>query len=587
MELTHSTSPTEISTRLYVPGWWVHAWEQFLSRQNTSDTTTPPGVESIIFPSLDIVQLNLVAMLCAQIQQQMLSGTWKSTDPITLLWSDAKKLISSTDTTSISKLSIAMEQLGGLRLGVHVDGQSTHQVVPLFQSESWSKNLDDPNDMALTLIANSQTLELLIGYTDGHLDFLRGIKNKPRTAEILADKPPLVLWKPVWLELPLAEQAVYLRLEKAMQWDMTWLQLDGVFGAPVEQMFENVRMPKRGANSGSVLMERLRVCGRLGRKLVSHGVMAREPQANFFAVSNSPINPTMSGPSLVWQASTERLLSAEENAHFGRAAQTMLNQSVNNSITELLQIFCSGTDFSGRIHELQKIWNELKKTPGGALRIGQTTLIQAHILFLEWSLRRLPGSAFPLPTEVLGHDLVKLCRFDGQPVDQFRRFCERALSTEDASRMIGDLPKISFAAMRRTEIEPILQKLQAATCIPNSANLADPVIRKPTLTMTQVSQPVVVEPVQKTLTTTPDSGQSALLRIAREELDKMMKVDLRSFSALKASYLKSLEEPQRQLMNDVERRMKPHLFDQQLKQRLVRYMVEHPSAWKSTSQILQ
>jgi hypothetical protein len=85
----------------------------------------------------------------------------------------------------------------------------------------------------------------------------------------------------------------------------------------------------------------------------------------------------------------------------------------------------------------------------------------------------------------------------------------------------------------------------------------------------------------------PDAGQSALLRIAREELEKMMKADVRSFSALKESYLKSLEEPQRQLMCDVERRMKPQLFDQQLKQRLVRFMVEHPAAWKSTSQILQ
>lgn len=587
----NQTSPQPaISTRLYVPGWWVHAWEQALVRQSQADGPQAPGLDAIVLPSLDITQLNLVAVLCAQLQQQMLADSWIPTSALTLQWNDVKKLISSTDQMSIAKLSTALEQLGGLRLAVRDHITHSQNVAPLFLSEQWAQHGDDQNDVVLTLNVNEQTLECLIGYVDGHVDFLRKLNGFPCSADTIMKSPPLVLWKPVWLELALAEQAVYLRLEKSMQWDMTWLQLDGVFGAAIDELFEHIRLAKRASSTGSLLMERLRVCGRLGRKLVSHGVIAREPQSNFFAVSSTPqALPEAAGPSIVWQASAERLLSAEENAYFGRAAQAMFRHVVQPVAPALLQILAAGTDYSHRPKELLDLWLQLKNIPGGALRVGPTTLIQAQMLFLEWSLRKLPGSLTPLPAELFSHDLVALCRLDRQPIDQFRRFCERVFSTQEASRIITDNPGSCLVTSRGPEIQAILPKMRAILRSSSSFVQSVPEVKVASSTiLTSNTLPTAhSESGPKAPIPPPDSGQSALLRIAREELEKMMKADPRSFTALKDSYLKSLEEPQRVLMCDVERRMKPQLFDQQLKQRLVRFMVEHPAAWKSTSQILQ
>lgn len=585
----HTQSPTAISTRLYVPGWWVRAWEQALMRQSAAELgTQPPGLDATLLPSLDIAQLNFVAVLCAELQQQMLAETWQPGDALNLQWAEAKKLVSSTDAGSIAKLAVALEQLGGLRLATKNPLDASIGTVPLFTGERWSARPNESNDSILTLSANNQTLELLIGYVDGHVDLLRKIHGRPTTSDILADSPPLVLWKPVWLELALAEQAVYLRLEKSMQWDMSWLQLDGVFGATIEELFEHIRIAKRASANGSLLMERLRVFGRLGRKLISHGVLAREPQSNFFAVSTQGASSL--GPSIIWQASAERLLSAEENAYFGRAAQSMLTHIISPAIPSLLQILAAGTEFAERCKqsELLLLVQQLKKVPSGALRISANTLIQIQILFLEWSLRKLPGSIFPLPAELYAHDLVGLCRLDQQPVEQFRRFCERILSTQEASRILTDTPNACIASAAKSELDRVLPRLHAALrtaamTVPNS-DVVKPIsvpVQTVNLLPTTHAQATVKPAVVH------DPGQSTLLRIAREELEKMMKADFRSFSALKESYLKSLEEPQRQLMCDVERRMKPQLFDQQLKQRLVRFMVEHPAAWKSTSQILQ
>lgn len=578
-----------ISTRLYVPGWWVRAWEHALMRQNASELgTQPPGLDATLLPSLDIPQLNFVAVLCAELQQQMLAETWKPGDALCLHWAEAKKLVSSTDPGTIAKLAVALEQLGGLRLAAKNPVDASIKTIPLFPSERWNAKPDDSNDALLTLSANDQTLELLIGYVDGHIDLLRKIQGRPATADILAESAPLVLWKPVWLELALAEQAVYLRLEKSMQWDMSWLQLDGVFGATIDELFEHIRLAKRASATSSVLMERLRVFGRLGRKLVSHGVIAREPQSNFFAVSAQATSSK--GPSIIWQASSERLLSAEENAYFGRAAQSMFTHIISPAIPSLLQILSVGTEFADRSKQatLYVLIQQLKKVPSGALRIGPNTLIQIQILFLEWALRKLPGAIFPLPAELCTNDLVGLCRLDQQPVEQFRRFCERILATHEGSRILTEMPNACMASASKAELDRLLPRLQAAlrtSAPPTSAseNVKSGVVSaQNNALLPTVHTPTPVKPV-----VAQDAGQSALLRIAREELEKMMKADLRSFSALKESYLKSLEEPQRQLMSDVERRMKPQLFDQQLKQRLVRFMVEHPAAWKSTSQILQ
>ena len=76
-------------------------------------------------------------------------------------------------------------------------------------------------------------------------------------------------------------------------------------------------------------------------------------------------------------------------------------------------------------------------------------------------------------------------------------------------------------------------------------------------------------------------------KMAYEELERMMKSNTVGYRELQAAYVKSLDDSARQLMQDIQRRMQPQVFEHQLKERLVRFMVDHPSTWKSSSIAIQ
>jgi hypothetical protein len=72
-----------------------------------------------------------------------------------------------------------------------------------------------------------------------------------------------------------------------------------------------------------------------------------------------------------------------------------------------------------------------------------------------------------------------------------------------------------------------------------------------------------------------------MLKTAGEELAKICANEPERYAELKRAYLGSLDDAGRRLMLDVQRRIQPTMFEAQLRQRLVRYMVENPGAWRS------
>jgi hypothetical protein len=75
---------------------------------------------------------------------------------------------------------------------------------------------------------------------------------------------------------------------------------------------------------------------------------------------------------------------------------------------------------------------------------------------------------------------------------------------------------------------------------------------------------------------------SRMRRIAADELAKMRSSHPDRYKDLKRVYLESLDEVGRRLMVDVQRRMQPTMFEEHLRQRLVRFMVDNPGAWRSS-----
>ena len=72
-----------------------------------------------------------------------------------------------------------------------------------------------------------------------------------------------------------------------------------------------------------------------------------------------------------------------------------------------------------------------------------------------------------------------------------------------------------------------------------------------------------------------------MMKIAAEELQKIKKNHPEQYIELKKAYLDSLDEGGRKLIFDVQKRMQSHLFEEHLRQRILRFMVENPGAWRS------
>ena len=53
-----------------------------------------------------------------------------------------------------------------------------------------------------------------------------------------------------------------------------------------------------------------------------------------------------------------------------------------------------------------------------------------------------------------------------------------------------------------------------------------------------------------------------------------------SYLQLYKTYLTSLDPKSRQLIATIKEQLKPKAFEEQITQRLVSYMVEHPHSWK-------
>jgi hypothetical protein len=77
------------------------------------------------------------------------------------------------------------------------------------------------------------------------------------------------------------------------------------------------------------------------------------------------------------------------------------------------------------------------------------------------------------------------------------------------------------------------------------------------------------------------SPSSRMMKIAADELQKIKKNHPEQYAELKKAYLDSLDEGGRKLIFDVQKRMQSHLFEEHLRQRILRFMVENPGAWRS------
>jgi hypothetical protein len=581
------------SARTFVPGWWLHAFESSVTVSRESNKF---GVcAGSVLPSLDSHELGLLALLLGDIQRQIMTSE-NLESVVELGWTSALKHLSGVDTLSKERLGRVFDALPQIRFLVE-RGQNALVSTPLFNGESWSvSDAPDASERCLNLSLRPSefAMELLTGYVDGHLDFLRHVTEFGRLSSVNRGRSPLVLWTPVWLELTSAEQVVYARMEAAMQTNGAWLRLDGLVGLSLEGLTAGVKLPKKAAESGSLLMDRLRLVGKLGRRLVAHGVIQKDPSHGYMALDSRIQH---SPPALLWQASAERLRSHAEFEYFGLASSKILHGPVASNIKRICSVLAiiAGAEV-GFARVLERIWKSISVIPGCGLKVAPGVMLQAHLLFLEWMARAAATSIVPLPKKLRAHGVIGFCLASDEitAARRFREFVAALIRSEDLAPavekdMVGETPfSVAFgyqndevvnqcrkAAYQAEKTPPghlteLISSEKMTTELPNKLLAAMPVNR------ISVKQ-------EHDLPAKQDLAVQKLRRIAQDELEKMMRIAPDAYRDLKTKYISSLDNDTKALVMDVQRRLDSSDFDRHLKVRLVRYMIEQPSTWKSAA----
>lgn len=581
------------SARMFMPGWLIHAFEStFMGDCDLHVAATTTG---LLRPRFDAGELVFLSLLLGELQEQYLSGDSPSAS-IKLSFDVAKGHLSRFDQNHRERMLRVFESLCQLRFIVG-EKSSGFDAISMFSRETWSLKSGQSVADALTLDCNTHTGELLTGLFDVHSDLLRVLEGGRQLSHISCRLKPLVIWTPVWLELPLTEQLVYLRMETVMQTHGSWLRLDGLTGAPIEYLTKGIGTSKRysfnqAGDQQSGMLENLRIIGRLGRRLVSHGVIRKSPANGYMATECSL---TSGAPSLLWQASNERLKSKDEVDYLNFVAQGLFRRISASQMETLISVFAgvSGDQnvFGG---VLTRIWEAIGSSPGAAIHLAPGLICQLHLLFLEWIARSNKRSLLPLPKwarEANISDLVGAVSPENAS-RCFQDFCQY-FSEENRQRAafeqsLSDHP-ISIALIKNDQVKWFTQL--ASFTLPGVK-----ISKKPTdlggLETSEYSLKILSAESASNLekpSAPTDTGTNLTLdlqklqKLARQELEKMIYSSPSDYVALKRKYISSLDSETRSMVLNVERRLDSRDFDRQLRSRLVRFMVDNPTSWTSVN----
>lgn len=607
-----------IATHMLLPAWWVRAFEASLLSEHSGRGAVEQALSAQLAPALSPLEMGALAAVIGAMQEQILEGSFRS------LKLDMSRHVKEAGAGAGAKTRrFAYEKVAQLLTCMKVlepleRGPSGH---PLFSADHWTVSQPSGKDLTISLDPGKQGIELLLGLSDAHADLLSHIAHEQEAKIPLGSKPPLMLWKSLWLELMGTESLLYMRLERAMQWDFKWLQLDGTFGLSMSELYRGLEHD---------FAQQLRTLSRLGKRFQGHGFVAPVESDHYLAFSrDDDLEPT-----LVWQIGRERLASEALNAfrflaqrslvmhHFGsRFVGRDDVTSAERLIRILLRKDCGFED----IASAKKVWDGLLLTAYGAtkpadfpisienLEHTSSQMLSPVILFFELLLRSETeergdsSGPFPIPETLIHSPLGPL--FDSQnqnpPAERLQSFARILQDAPDLIEAFRTMPlaTLTSPASRsdRTVMmhleerskaspshegsgKPLLVVSKEGSEIPPKASQT-PLVSEHSAPLTSSGQsPLPKAALGKNASTqTPlgSSSTSRMLKIASDELQKIKKNHPDQYAALKKAYLDSLDEGGRKLIFDVQKRMQTHLFEEHLRQRLLRFMVEHPGAWRS------
>jgi hypothetical protein len=579
------------ATRTFVPGWWVEAFESAVMHRSEhhSDSESELLRQGAMPIRMDAHELALLALVLGDIQRQVFL-TESLKPQIELDVQSLQKMLPANDASSRDRLWTVIQTLVGLRFLTKDHGHDRLKVSYLFASESWSTSTKSGQGPKLCLELAARGSELLCGYIDGHLDWLYDLNGHGLLRPANFSRQPLVLWTPIWLELGLTEQVLYARMEQVMQNQSAWLRLDGLVGASLAGLTTGLKMTKKNPDAASWILDRLRLVVKLGRRLVAHGLLHKEPSTDYMALTEQGPGEA---PMLLWQASAERLRSRAEVEYFGLASSRILKGPITECAPRLIECFAQISQNASMNERLSSIWTSIVNAPGCGIHTAPGMMMQSHLLFMEWIARSVDTSLLPMNGVIATHPVTagldKVHAENAVRVfAEFTKVLQRSHELGHIAANSDQWPPFSLATTPlRQELRDLLkQKRDPLPSIPvRSEAPANPMgrskIEPPRVPLNRIPVNTESKIHEKT-----DQSIQKLRKIAQDELEKMIRQSPVDYAKLKQSFLSSLDSEKKSLVLDVQRRLDSKEFDRQLKPRIVRYMVEHPGAWTSASNTL-
>ena len=539
-----------------MPGWWVSAYEASVSEGVSGIDPFSLADMTGLSPALNSTELTGMGVLFSRMQQDILAGQGSSF----LHPHRHRKHNSLASKSKAFGFERVLQLLSSLKLLVGRQGEA-RETVRLFQDEKWLFEGEKP---VLELVFSSYGQKLLLGYGEAY-DEMNAAAYGVRVADLLGGTKPLALNQSVWLDLHGLEQVLFLRLEKAMQWQSSLVSLDGSFSLGIEGLFTRLETALARSKKRSLFEQKLLVLRTLGRKLVEHGVLEKAARDDYLALD------VMKGLQLIWKGRPSQVFSNDLAEYETLVASYFLQSMEHGSLKTSIRLMAGHLFDETLQSQVLGVWRELlAREPEAARSVlsrRRGVLLLAGSLFLEWMIRQMPGHALPLPGELKESELASYCHPSAAEAAPKRLLAFTSLLAKRADLLEEILthPKGSLAA-QASQMGPSREFLQGGVSRVKAASKA--------------KKAGVKKKVEGFA-----GGEKIEPRIAKKqaalELARLRDEEPSQYADLKEAYLKSLDANSKKIISEVRRRLNPKVFDDQIKHSLVKYMLENPSSWLS------
>lgn len=570
---------TGLETKFVMPSWWARAFEAVavlpLKISDPFDLSSQMG----LIPALSRPELDALGSLIHKIQIQLLSGMHK----ISIRVTDHVKSSPYTSLQQRFAFDRILQLISATHLAAYgVDGEATTR--PLFRGfridshhprQEWNIQFDvDPDNR-----------ELLFGYIDPYAELQRTCEKRERNLRYCSAFPPLKLWKPVWLELQGYDQTIFLRFEKAMQWEQKLLRLDGVVGDELAELFRDMKFSKKKSAvfTPSRFSQSLRILRRLGRRLIDHGILLESSPYDYCSLPDDT-----QGPILSWQLAPHYLADLAATDYEEAVASDFDRR---RDWTSLIGIIAGPQEIE-RWQNLGEFFQGWQGMSADSFRkstecvVDSSFLYSLRPLFLELMIRFEMSHPLSLFDELKDGSYRAIFSASDLNYDQkFEAFREELACTEDRQRELKRLFALSLSNLKNQNQPQVLEHLVAASALVQKRATAGYATLKSSIVKSEPLKPAVGPLNQPPSISNRDDLQSAprLKQEAIEELAKMRKYDKSRYQKLKESYLETLDSEKRKIIFEVKQRLQPEIFDDHLKQSLVKFMLESPQHWRPSS----